>query len=112
MTLVPGQHYLRSADGSLYVVDGTGKLDGSLNADGWSPAGTLLIERGGVYPARPQVGSVVYVGVTDPAALSIDGDVWIQTSSGLSLMAGLMSDADLPVAKVSWWRDWTSRWTA
>jgi hypothetical protein len=110
--LTPGDLHVRRQDGSLFVVDDNGLIDGSANAGGWSPAAKLIIEAHGVYQARPAQGSVVYVGVTDPASTAIDGDVWIQTSSGLSLMGVVeLTDADLPQPKVSWWRS-MARWAA
>jgi hypothetical protein len=111
--LTPGEKYVRRLDGSLFIVDDNGLIDGSQNPGGWSPAERLIIEAHGAYQRRPAQGNVVYVGVTDPASTAVDGDVWIQTSSGLSLMGPLESlmSVEAPVAKTRWWRS-MARWAA
>jgi hypothetical protein len=39
----------------------------------------VIVESGGVYPARPSgFANVKFIGATDPGASALNGDEWVQ----------------------------------
>ena len=40
----------------------------------------VCIYTGGAYPARPAMGSVEFIGPSDPGGLAVDGDTWVLTA--------------------------------